>query len=757
MKMNFRHISIKTKTALLILSTSFAILLLAGVIFFTYDKAQFKESTFRDLNILAKIIGDNNTANIKFSSPSEAERVLNTLVADEDILVARIFDSNNNLFAQYSKDEELKNSYLNFYAKKDTFAFVREGLLISRPIVLDNEKIGTVYLHTSLEIYAQRVNNFIKIFIIIILGSLLLTLFLSSSMQNILTKPIIDLTKTMKAVSIKKDYDIKIQERKSKDEVGQLIHVFNTMIAQIKKQNINLTEAKEQAETSAKIKEQFLANMSHEIRTPMNGILGMAKLLKNTDLDNEQIGFLDNIITSADNLLVIINDILDFSKIEAGKLELEHINFDLYELLHKLEDIFKINAIRKNLDFVFEMDNELPKYLIGDPTRLNQILINLLGNAVKFTEKGRIELIIKVIQQNKKEACIQFLVKDTGIGIPKNKLIDIFSSFSQASSDMTRKYGGTGLGLTISKQLTQLQMGTLRVESKENEGSSFFLRLTFKLGKIESKKEKEQYTTIKDGKKAGEIKILLAEDNEINQIFVRKILEKQFDIQIVDNGELVIKKLHNYDFDLILMDLHMPIKNGYETTTEIRKFSDNKKKNIPIIALTAAAIKGEKEKCLVAGMNDYLSKPFDPQDLFKVIYKQLNLNQAKQKTNQNPTIKKEHKSKFLNFDYIENIAENDVDLKNELLQLFIKQLSETRIYFNKYLIEKNYDMLSSVAHKTKSSVAMFGIDSLKKDMEQLENDTKERKNKNEYAKIIERFSTLSQQILNEIKDFKFNS
>lgn len=757
MKMNFRHISIKTKTVLLILSTSFAVLLFAGIIFFSYDKAQFKESTLRDLNILAKIIGDNNTANIKFSSPSEAKRVLNTLVADDDILVARIFDNRHNLFAQYSKREELTNSYLNFYAKKDTFAFVKEGLLISRPIVLDNEKIGTVYLHAGLEIYEQRVNNFIKIFIIIIIGSLILTLFLSLSMQKILTKPIIDLTKTMKDVSVKKDYDIKIKERKSKDEVGQLIHVFNTMIAQIKKQNINLTEAKEQAEASAKIKEQFLANMSHEIRTPMNGILGMAKLLKNTNLDDEQSEFLDNIITSADNLLVIINDILDFSKIEAGKLELEYINFDLYELLHKLKDVFKINAAKKGLDFSFEMDKQLPQCLIGDPTRLNQILINLLGNAVKFTEKGSVELIVKLIQHNSKEACIQFQVKDTGIGIPKNKLIHIFSSFSQASSDMTRKYGGTGLGLTISKQLTQLQMGTLRVESKEDEGSSFFLRLTFKLGKAESKKDKKNYINTHNKKLTKDVNILLAEDNEINQIFVRKILEKHFDIQVVDNGELVIKKLCQYNFDLILMDLHMPIKNGYEATAEIRKLPDSKKKNIPIVALTAAAIEGEKEKCLAAGMNDYLSKPFDPKDLFDVIYKQLKISKKQTKEKKNKTKKGEKEGKLLNFDYIENVAQNDVDLKNELLQLFIKQLSEISIHLSKYLTEKNYDMLSAVAHKAKSSVAMFGIEVLRKDMEQLENDAKKGINKENYIKIVEEFNTLSEQILDETKDFKFES
>lgn len=750
MKMNFSNISIRIKTALIIVTTSFAILLFAGVIFFTYDKSQFKYSTLRDLNILAKIVGDNNTANINFDSPSEAKYVLNTLTANEDILVARIFDNEHKLFAEFVKQKQLKNKYIDFYSKKDTFAFVKDGLLISRPIILDKEKIGTVYLHAGLKNYSERVNNFMKIFAIIIIISLILTLMLSASIQKIISKPIINLTKMMREISVKKDYDIEIKEHKNKDEIGQLIHGFITMIAQIKKQNINLTEAKEQAETSVKIKEQFLANMSHEIRTPMNGILGMAKLLRKTTLNNDQKEYLENIITSADNLLIIINDILDFSKIEAGKLELEYIEFDLIELLNKLKLTYENIAIRKKLYFNFDIDKDLPKHLIGDPTRLNQILINLLGNAIKFTDTGGISLIVKTIKQNNHESCIEFIVKDTGIGISKNKLKYIFSSFSQASSDMTRKYGGTGLGLTISKQLTMLQMGTLKVKSKENKGSAFILELTFKIGTGVNKKQTYQQTEYKQQDNKKNIKILLAEDNKINQILVKKILEDNYKLEIAENGEQVIELMNEKNFDLILMDLHMPIKNGYETTSEIRKFANKKQKNIPIIALTAAAIKGEKEKCLAIGMNGYLSKPFEPNDLFVAIDQQLKKT-YKKTNNTKPEIKKQN-TKILNFDYVESIAQGNNNFKQELLNLFKEQLPELKNSLNKYLNEENYDMLSSIAHKAKSSVSMFGIDVLKNDMEQLEQDAKKQINKENYKNIVGRFNLLSDQILKEIEN-----
>jgi signal transduction histidine kinase/CheY-like chemotaxis protein/HPt (histidine-containing phosphotransfer) domain-containing protein len=560
----------------------------------------------------------------------------------------------------------------------------------------------------------------------------------------------------MQQISANNDFNIRIKQY-GKDEIGQLIDGFNTMISQINKQNLALTEAKDQAEASAKIKEQFLANMSHEIRTPMNGIMGMAKLMTDTILTKEQDKYLDNITTSAHNLLVIINDILDFSKIEAGKLEFEEIEFNLFDLLFKIEALFKQHAQNKGLYFKLNIGDRVPKYVIGDPTRLNQILVNLLGNAIKFTEKGGIALVAKVIEQNKRESVISFMVNDTGIGIPKDKLDLIFSSFSQGSSDMTRKYGGTGLGLTISKQLADLQGGSIKVDSSTNEGSTFYLKLTYKHGKGKMLNEKEKPKIKEEDIDYTNVEILLAEDNEINQLFVKTILQSKFNITIAPNGRVVMELLkHNY-FDLILMDLHMPDMDGYEATTEIRKLKDVNKRDIPIIALTAAAIKGEREKCLEHGMNNYISKPFEPEDLLTLIVEHLEHKITIK--HKKPTVQKLRKErpkfKYIDLTYLDSIGDEDSKFQNDLIRIFKDQIPILIQQMSENLKAKNYDELGAIAHKAKSSVAMLGIRALRDDMELLENSAKNKINVEMYPDIIKRFIAISTEVLNEIKDLNF--
>ncbi len=391
-----------------------------------------------------------------------------------------------------------------------------------------------------------------------------------------------------------------------------------TKTKQIEKE---LIEARNKAEESARAKEMFLANMSHEIRTPMNAIVGMANLLKKTPLNDTQNEYLNAIITSADNLLVIINDILDITKIESGKLELEKIDFDIRQLVKNIYKSVYYKADEKGLLFEYRIDEQIPRFLVGDPVRLNQILFNLIGNAIKFTLKGKVSLTVSVKKKTNRQVTLVFDITDTGIGIDEDKIDTIFETFKQEDNSTTRKFGGTGLGLSISKSLVELYGGKLQLKSKKNVGTTFWFEIQFPIGTGENVKTKPTLEINTNPLKNK--KILLVEDHEINRFLATTILQQwDADVDIAENGIIAVDKVKNNTYDVILMDVQMPEMGGIEATQIIRKTLHS---NVPIIALTANAVKGDAEKCLQAGMNDYLSKPFEPSDLFNKL-----LNQIKQ-------------------------------------------------------------------------------------------------------------------------------
>jgi signal transduction histidine kinase/CheY-like chemotaxis protein len=399
----------------------------------------------------------------------------------------------------------------------------------------------------------------------------------------------------------------------------------------VQQQKREIERLLKEAQQASRFKSEFLANVSHEIRTPMNGILGMADLVLATDLTGEQREYLETARVSADSLLTVLNDVLDFSKIEAGRLDLNPIEFSLRQFVEQTKKMLAVSAAEKKLDLDTRVADAVPDCLVGDPDRLRQVLLNLASNAIKFTARGSVTLSVEAELADKNSTRLRFAVRDTGIGIPADKQELIFEAFRQADGSTTRKYGGTGLGLAICSRLVAMMGGEIRVESELGRGSAFHFTARFGIGRQTAEEPKPiepvSLRRLFDSTRGGEngaappsLYILLAEDNIVNQRLVSRLLEKRgHRVALAGTGHEALQWLERERFDLILMDVQMPDMDGLETTALIRERERQSGSYTPIVALTAHTMKGDRERCLDAGMDNYINKPIEPVRFFEVV------------------------------------------------------------------------------------------------------------------------------------------